>query len=369
MSLWDWEFDPRPRYGLVDNYTATDGLWGLCADVDGLYVVPEPPLRERVTLVGCALAGALADAVARSAPTRVGDVLLQAVPEQPMRLWSLLNATVVGQHRHESNPTLVDIVLEAVVDDDGDELEPGVTGFLVTTKADGVSTCRATRSLFRQRDQPPDRPLALIGCQPMGPLGDVGTVDLVPLDRHGRPAGGWQLRLDILDVRPSARAAGLVDITVRNGVIDGPSPAARGIWQLWFDGGPDVPNLWAAYDTAVRWEWLSAAVRHERRAQSGSTFHLDGRYVTDRPGFYCALGEAINGPGGWFGADEFWLHDRTVFGERGAPFTLVWHDADVARRHLPLTAETAVDGYDMMAGVVAQLREDGVDVIRLPAVG
>lgn len=76
-----------------------------------------------------------------------------------MRLWSLLNATVVGQRRHESDPALVDITLEAVVDErDGSiEVEPGVTGFLVTTKADGVSTCRATRSLFRQRDRPPDR--------------------------------------------------------------------------------------------------------------------------------------------------------------------------------------------------------------------
>jgi hypothetical protein len=28
---------------------------------------------------------------------------------------------------------------------------------------------------------------------------------------------------------------------------------------------------------------------------------LDGRFVTDIEGFYCALGEAINGPGGYFG--------------------------------------------------------------------
>jgi barstar (barnase inhibitor) len=32
-----------------------------------------------------------------------------------------------------------------------------------------------------------------------------------------------------------------------------------------------------------------------------STYFLDGRHVTDVDGFYCAVGEAINGPGGYFG--------------------------------------------------------------------
>lgn len=58
-----------------------------------------------------------------------------------------------------------------------------------------------------------------------------------------------------------------------------------------------------------------------------------------------------------------------MFGERGAPFTLVWHDADVVRRHLPLTAEIAMDGYEMPGSVVARLRLDGVNVILLPDVG
>ncbi|MDP9793745.1 hypothetical protein J2S43_002257 [Catenuloplanes nepalensis] len=29
--------------------------------------------------------------------------------------------------------------------------------------------------------------------------------------------------------------------------------------------------------------------------------------MTDEDAFYCALGEAINGPGGWFGTDLFWF--------------------------------------------------------------
>ncbi|MEV0990317.1 hypothetical protein [Streptomyces sp. NPDC049949] len=33
----------------------------------------------------------------------------------------------------------------------------------------------------------------------------------------------------------------------------------------------------------------------------GHSYELDGRHVTDVPGLYLALGEAVNGPGGYFG--------------------------------------------------------------------
>ncbi|WP_204016947.1 barstar family protein, partial [Sphaerimonospora thailandensis] len=63
----------------------------------------------------------------------------------------------------------------------------------------------------------------------------------------------------------------------------------------------------------------------------------------DIEGFYCALGEAINGPGGYFGWNLSALDD-CLRGQWGAapPFRLIWHDADVARRHLVL-------GYDRPA--------------------
>ena len=70
-------------------------------------------------------------------------------------------------------------------------------------------------------------------------------------------------------------------------------------------------------------------------------YHLDGRYVTDFDAFFCAIGEAINGPGGWFGGDLFWLHENAATGDEGATpgFRLIWHHSEVARTHL-------VSGYD-----------------------
>ncbi|MET8355045.1 MULTISPECIES: barstar family protein [unclassified Micromonospora] len=68
---------------------------------------------------------------------------------------------------------------------------------------------------------------------------------------------------------------------------------------------------------------------------AGIVFDLDGRFVTDIEGFYCAIGEAINGPGGYFGwnldALSDCLHSR--WGAR-TPFRLVWHNSAVAREHL-----------------------------------
>ncbi|MFD0592855.1 barstar family protein [Catellatospora coxensis] len=46
---------------------------------------------------------------------------------------------------------------------------------------------------------------------------------------------------------------------------------------------------------------------------AGRTYHLDGRFVTDVEGFYCAIGEAVNGPGGYFG----WNLDALVDCLRG----------------------------------------------------
>ncbi len=57
--------------------------------------------------------------------------------------------------------------------------------------------------------------------------------------------------------------------------------------------------------------------------------------MTDIEGFYCAIGEAINGPGGYFGWNLDALADCLGggFGAQ-APLRLVWHDSAVARERL-----------------------------------
>ncbi|KAB8183416.1 hypothetical protein [Microbispora catharanthi] len=57
--LWTWDRHLPLRWLLVDGYTGdTDVAVGVCADVDGMFVAPEPlPEPERYTLLGCDPAG------------------------------------------------------------------------------------------------------------------------------------------------------------------------------------------------------------------------------------------------------------------------------------------------------------------------
>jgi RNAse (barnase) inhibitor barstar len=130
-------------------------------------------------------------------------------------------------------------------------------------------------------------------------------------------------------------------------IATGTPPAVKEIWQRWSHDLPRVKNLWADYSSHERLAWLEVVRSHDHPglhpdAPPGTTFELDGQYVTDYAGLFCAIGEAINGPGGYFGGDLNALDD-CLNGDFGAriPFTLRWQNFDVAARHLnkPLSAE------------------------------
>jgi hypothetical protein len=130
---------------------------------------------------------------------------------------------------------------------------------------------------------------------------------------------------------------------------------AREIWDRWYTGPPAERNLWRGYQPSLRDEWVSAALAHRPDLPdqpAGRTYHLDGRFVSDVEGFYCAIGEAVNGPGGYFGGNLAGLDDCLRGGWGAAPpFRLVWHDAGVARRQ----ADGLRDVLDILA-------EHGIDL-------
>ncbi|MFC0436523.1 barstar family protein [Kutzneria buriramensis] len=334
------------RWQLIDE---DDVVWGQCADVEGLFVDPEPPLRERFTLVDCEPVGELAAALADGRPTMM-DHIAGYTGDWPLR-WLLNDVLVIG-----ADP----VVVEGVLDPEGDPDSP--SGYRLDGRHGPLGTCRELAGLDRDRPEPALPPLRLLGCEPRNPLesiapGDVGGMFLAPLGRNG-----WFFHLRIAEVEPSTLGDGLVDLTVGERAFwsDRPPRAAIPVWDMWFAGGPDTTNLWAPLDTATRTEWVAAACQmrqpgHDR--EPGRTYHLDGRYVTDEPGFHCALGEAINGPGGYFG--RCWNGVRDCLGGNfGAqtPFTLIWHDSAVARRFLTLRDPK---GFDEWAGL---LRDNRVTV-------
>lgn len=112
---------------------------------------------------------------------------------------------------------------------------------------------------------------------------------------------------------------------------------------------PDGTGTWHALSRMQRERWLVAARnRHfkwlRRRggwkdAASGAAFCIDGSQVRDLPGFLCALGEAINGPGGYFGLSLSSLED-CLFGTFGVtlPFIFRIQNYDACKRNLNAAA-------------------------------
>ena len=172
----------------------------------------------------------------------------------------------------------------------------------------------------------------------------LGAAHLSLLTSSG-PAGGYELtRFTPVAARMTPGRPGLVDLTVRAGRVV--EPGAEAVWELVRTGRLDRPGLWRGYG---RRAWLSVALKRGVRGAAGP---LDGRDLVDVDAVYCALGEAVNGPGGYYG----WNLDAVADCLRGGfgavpPFTLEWREADVARARVP-----------EFPAVVSVLREGGVDV-------
>ncbi|WP_370971253.1 barstar family protein [Amycolatopsis sp. cg9] len=208
-------------------------------------------------------------------------------------------------------------------------MQPATPRFmLIEDDGDRRIPCRGAGGVFTG---PGGEPLRLRGCALPAELLDrlragrkvrPSLFSLAAVDRFGLETDLSLVSLDVAEWFP--RDDGLVDLLLREPLHDPPGPAARAIWDLWSAGRPAAGNFWAAAD---RPEWLRAALAHHRAEgpdrPPGRTFRLDGTHVTDLASFLCALGEAVNGPGGYFGRNLDALADclRGGFGAT-TPFTV-----------------------------------------------
>lgn len=373
---WRWEHPVGPRWLLVDS---TDDIpLALCAEIEGLFVDLPPRPRERFTLVGCTPDGALADLLdrlpAESLGTErawLGDLSVQAPSPPPgtppsWRGEDLGDVVVLAQRPNSTTPDTVDIDLDGFVhlhDRTDAVIRPSDVDEFVLQGRDEVScgTCRDVAGVFRELAAPPVPQVRLLGCRPETPLltalGAVRQSTKASLRRRRINAEVYAVAADgvvnqvigavvsgtIEASEASGLGAGLLDVTVDS---DAREPLPTGVLDIlkqWHTRRPGPKNSWAGYDRELRHQWAGVALARRSRAPdlpAGTTYDLDGRFVTNIEGFYCALGEAINGPGGYFGWNLDALDDclRGRFGAQ-APFRLVWHDSAVARKHL-------VVGYD-----------------------
>ncbi|MFJ5921793.1 barstar family protein [Kitasatospora sp. NPDC092948] len=114
--------------------------------------------------------------------------------------------------------------------------------------------------------------------------------------------------------------------------------------------------------------WLDLTARGRRVPEprpdrSGGVHHLDGRFVTDVPGLHCAMAEALLGPGRYFGREWNAFKDCLGGGFGVAPpFTLTWHDSEVARRALADVVEDPAGRLPYFEEIVQLLERWGVTV-------
>ncbi|MFF4098567.1 barstar family protein [Streptomyces sp. NPDC001903] len=363
-ATWDQIFPVRYLLTRQDADLESD-FWGRCADVEGLFADPVPPPRELLTLRGCTPAGpwqavlAFPDEATRS----LGNLDVDVSDERgPQFAWTLVDTVVISHSPNATDPNLVDVVVGTGVIEHsevwpgaGPGTMPAVPRFAVAEedyRGGPTGECHSIDGLLAPRKARPDIPLQLIGCEPGERLlaalrnPQAWTQEwgvLVALDRFGREMGSHWVRLEIAKVSTSVLGGSLIDITLADGGDDDrPSLGARRIWETWYQGFPTTPNQWASLDTGGRAEWLALIRPHPggEPDRTGGTHHLEGRFITDEPGLYCALGEALIGPGRWFGRGLDDLND-CLGGQRGVigPFTLIWHDADIARHALNFTLE------------------------------
>jgi RNAse (barnase) inhibitor barstar len=246
--------------------------------------------------------------------------------------------------------------------------------------------CQDVDGLFVDDPEASAPPFDMLGCEPSQSLMDYLSGSnryrtrnplfpgdlLVPAAVGGHLGGFSLVGCQIVDWRYSDRGAGLIDMTV-DAPTRRPSSRSEPIWERWRVSEPDSINLWAEYDAAGRRAWLDVVgarrffgSRKTSDGPPGKTYELEGSYVTDETSFYIAIGEAINGPAGYFGWNLSALADcaRGRFGATN-PFTLIWRHSDVACEYLTERFED-VDGQlspPLFEVIVSLLDECGVEVV------
>ncbi|WNF26407.1 barstar family protein [Streptomyces sp. C11-1] len=186
--------------------------------------------------------------------------------------------------------------------------------------------------------------------------------ELQVVDRQGRTIGAYHLGRVIAAFRhelvPSGADRPDLDYSFGHTCE---YPRAGEIWRKWATGRPVERGEWARYPSDWHESWLHVVQtawfdsgRDATRYETDGTAVIDSTGISTRAGFYCALGEAVNGPGGYFGSNRDAVFDclRTMRRDGAAPFRLVWWNFAASREVL---------GSDFTASVLALFEECGVE--------
>jgi hypothetical protein len=346
------------RYTLA---SGEDGhAWGVCAEVEGLFGEPR---RGTYELFGW-------DPLAEVRGW-VGDRVWLVPDDETIDPWLLEDAESVRPGRGTDSLVLTGL-------DDCEGPPEGHRGrVLVHDGRRRLGHCREFARVLPPRRS--THPLVLRGLVQSDRLRtalrrgtrralDLGQATLEIRDDRGEPLTDRLLWTRVDAWRPASDGTDRIDLELDGEFLTPVPEHARPVWERWFAGPPDARGAWAGLDTRLRGAWLDlvrerGCRRTHRDRPAGHAYELDGRHVTDEPGLHLALGEAVNGPGGYFGGCLAALDDclRGTFGYT-APATLLWRDAATAREHLSQALTPEGRPYDLFDVVLDVLAEGGMRV-------
>ncbi|WP_327308584.1 hypothetical protein OG730_38155 [Streptomyces sp. NBC_01298] len=191
-----------------------------------------------------------------------------------------------------------------------------------------------------------------------------GDIEVLVLDTEGRPMG----RHALWGAKPVAGdTPEYLVITAETGV---PPPAeARGLWER-FRISPPRRDEWRTLRVGDREAWLAVAgLRYAESASKGEhstpprEIIMRGDDIKDVASFFCAIGEAFRGPGGYIGQSFTELDERLEDYLQGAPVRLIWRNISVARSSLSAVMDIhggPISKFDLLLKILSQ---NNVDVI------
>ena len=191
---------------------------------------------------------------------------------------------------------------------------------------------------------------------------DLTDVQLRVVDSAGKTIGSYHIgRVGIRSEFEGDGCAGQGGFVATFYGYARPYVAAGAIWRRWASGGSLREGEWMEYPVESHSSWLHVVQnswfetgRAAKRHDSGEVCIIDGRKIIGESSFYCALGESINGPGGYFGSNLDGLADCLASSQgSGTQFDVVWEYYSAARRRA---------GASLTESVVNLLREFEVDV-------
>ncbi|MFE2828603.1 barstar family protein [Streptomyces sp. NPDC059271] len=177
----------------------------------------------------------------------------------------------------------------------------------------------------------------------------LGNADLTLLDCGEVEIGSYFVADVHLDsIATSVEGGGIYDAVV---TLDCETilPGSGVTWNLLRSKELNRNGIWRSLDRRGRRAWLSVALNHHGYRKPSVhrldlAYAIDGSHIFDESSFYCALGEAVNGPAGYFGWNLSALDD-CLSGEWGAvhPMVLDWNFSQDSRDRLREDAQAAIE--------------------------